>query len=62
MAKKVNIAIKKEAPAHSGDCPEPSPSPSLNDSIEQTVQSIEEAIEVYLEALAAQERENRLSR
>ena len=62
MARKVSVVFQKDAAGYLAFCPEVSGFESKGESLEEVMQNIKEAIEAYLETLAAEEKENRLSR
>ena len=62
MAGKVCVVIEKDAAGYSAFCPEVSGCQSQGESLEEVMKNMKEAIELYLETLTAEEKENRLSR
>jgi len=62
MARKVSVVIEKDAAGYFASCPEVTGCQAQGESFDEVIKNIKEAIEIYLETLTAEERENRLSR
>lgn len=62
MARKVIGAAQSEAMRPLDVCLEMSGGQSAGESLEEVMKNMKEVMEIYLETLIAQEKENRLSR
>ena len=62
MARKASVLIEKDENGFYAWCPELKGCQSQGDTLEETVANIKEAIELYLETLPADERDDLLSR
>jgi len=62
MTRKASVVIEKDEHGFYAWCPELKGCQSQGDSLEDTVANIKEAIELYLETLPCEEREDLLSR
>jgi predicted RNase H-like HicB family nuclease len=62
MARKASVVIEKDDHGFYAWCPELKGCQSQGDTLEQTLANIKEAIELYLETLAVEERDYLLSR
>jgi predicted RNase H-like HicB family nuclease len=62
MARKASVVIEKDEHGFYAWCPELKGCQSQGDSLEDAVANIKEAIELYLETLPTEERDDLLSR
>ena len=61
MTQKVSIVIEKDRNGYYAYCPELEGCQSQGDSLEEVMQNIREAIELYLETLSDEEKQDCLS-
>ncbi len=59
---KVNVIIEKDKYGYYAFCPELKGCHTQGDSLEEVMDNIKEAIQLYLETLSSEEREEYLSR
>ncbi len=62
MARKASVVIEKDANGFYAWCPELKGCQSQGTTLEEAIANIKEAIELYLETLSVDERDNLLSR
>ncbi len=59
---KVNVIIEKDKNGYAAFCPELKGCHSQGDSLDEVLENIKEAIQLYLETLSIQERDEYLSK
>ncbi len=59
---KVNVIIEKDKYGHYAFCPELKGCHSQGDSLDDVLENIKEAVQLYLETLSSEERDEYLSR
>lgn len=62
MSHRVNVLIEKDADGYYAYCPDLPGCQSQGDSLEEVTENIREAIELYLETLSNEEKQNFLGK